>query len=237
MPWFWEGLKSGVRTLRPRAPRLPAGVTPGRPATTAVPAGASLDPELCPVGALAPQDGAIAVDFDHCIHCMRCRPPASPLQWQDDYRWALAAAPPLPPRFQRSIHVRILDAGDCGGCLSELRQLFGPVYSLHRYGIYVSPTPRDADVLLVVGPVTVGMRVALEETYAAMPDPKRVVAVGVCALNGGLFADSFAVVGGASRVVPVDVTVPGCPPPPLAILHALELVTGSSREAREVGDS
>ncbi len=237
MPWFWEGLKRDVHTLPPGVARLPSGVTPGRPTTTAVTAEDPFDADICPVGALARRDAGVAVDFDHCIHCMRCQPPKAPVQWQNDYRWAEAAAPPLPPRFQRSIHVRIVDAGDCGGCLSELRQLLGPVYSLHRYGIYVSPTPRDADVLLVVGPVTVGMRVALEETYAAMPDPKRVVAVGVCALNGGLFADSFAVSGGASRVVPVDVTVPGCPPPPLAILHALELVTGARRETREVAES
>ncbi len=237
MPWFWEGFKGGVRTLRPDAPRLPAGVTPGRPVAAEVTADTPFDPASCPVGALSRTDGAIAVDFDHCIHCMRCHSPSSPVPWQTDYRWAEASAPPLPRRFQRSVHVRIVDAGDCGACLNELRALLGPVYSLHRYGVYVSPTPRDADVLLVVGPVTVGMRVALEETYAAMPDPKRVVAVGVCAVNGGLFADSFPVIGGASRVVPVDVTVPGCPPPPLAILHALELVTGLGRETREVVDS
>lgn len=233
MPWFWKGLRSPVSTLSKGADKLPVGVTPGRPVATALPNGQSFQPEICPTAALDVADGMIRVDLDRCIHCLRCQGSEPPVDWTPDYQWAQAASPPLPRPFRSSLHVRVIDAGDCGACLNEVRQLTGPVYSLHRFGIYITPTPRDADVLLVVGPVTVGMAVALEESYNAMPEPKRVVAVGVCAINGGLFQDSFAVKGGAHQVIPVDVTVPGCPPPPLAILHALSLVTGQARMEME----
>ena len=226
MPWFWEGMKSPIRTLSRRRPDQPPGVTPGRPVATALPPGATWNPGICPVEALQEDSGAIAVEFDRCVHCMRCQQPEAGVAWAYDYQWARQHTPPLPRPFQHSIHVRIIDAGDCGACLSEVRQLTGPVYSLHRFGIYVTPTPREADVLLAVGPVTAGMKAALREAYQAMPTPKRVVAVGVCALNGGIFADGFAVEGGAARVVPVDVAVGGCPPPPLAILDALQRVIG-----------
>lgn len=226
MPWFWKGLRSPVPTLPPAADDLPKGITPGRPVSTAMSEDQQWMAEICPTNALQEAEGTIRVDFDRCIHCLRCQNSSPPMDWRQDYQWARSFSPSLPRPFRRSVHVRIIDAGDCGSCLNEVRQLTGPVYSLHRFGIYVTPTPRDADVLLVVGPVTVGMAVALEESYKAMPEPKRVVAVGVCAINGGLFAQSFAVKGGVHQVIPVDVTVPGCPPPPMAILYALELVTG-----------
>jgi Ni,Fe-hydrogenase III small subunit len=226
VPWFWQGLRATVRTLPVMdADGLPRGVTPGRPVTTPMPAG-EFDADPCPTGALTVEGDQIVVRLDACVYCQRCRLAAPAMGWRHDYDWARMRSAGLPAPFRRSIHVRIVDAGDCGACLNEIRQLASRVYSLHRFGVYVTPTPRDADVLLVVGPVTVGMKTALEESYAAMPEPKRVVAVGVCALNGGVFAGSFAALGGAAAVVPVDVTVPGCPPPPLAILQALRRVMG-----------
>ena len=118
------------------------------------------------------------------------------------------------------------DAGDCGACLNEVKQLNNPYYNMHRLGFFITPTPRHADVLLVVGPVTDHMRVALKKIYDAMPTPKRVVAVGACALSGGVFAESFVCGKGASTLLPVDVEVPGNPPPPLAILHGLLVAVG-----------
>jgi formate hydrogenlyase subunit 7 len=131
---------------------------------------------------------------------------------------------PLPNVFARSIHVRVLDAGCCGSCLNEIAHVNDPLYNMHRFGIFETPTPRAADVLLVVGPVTRQMSAELLATYEAMPEPKRVVAVGICAIDGGIFGPSAMCAGGAGDVVPVDVIVPGCPPPPRAIIEALLLV-------------
>ena len=118
------------------------------------------------------------------------------------------------------------DAGDCGACLNEVKQLTNPYYNMHRLGLFITPSPRHADVLLVVGPGTDQMRVALRKTYDAMPTPKRVVAVGACALSGGVFAGSFACAKGVAEIIPVDIEVPGNPPPPLAILHGLLVAVG-----------
>jgi Ni,Fe-hydrogenase III small subunit len=108
--------------------------------------------------------------------------------------------------------------------VSEARQLNNPYYNMHRLGFFMTPTPRNADILLVSGPVSDAMRYPLRKAYDTMPEPKRVVAIGACAIFGGVFGSSFAAAGGASEIVPVDVVVPGCPPPPLAILHGLLLV-------------
>jgi len=115
--------------------------------------------------------------------------------------------------------------------MGEVRLIDAPPYNLHRFGIFITPTPRDADVLLVAGPVTEAMREPLRKAYDAMPEPRRVVAMGACAIDGGIFGTSFASVGGATEVIPVDVLVPGCPPPPLAIIHALLRVAGRAEGA------
>ena len=123
--------------------------------------------------------------------------------------------------FGRSIAIREVDAGSCNGCELEINALNNPVYDVERFGIKFVASPRHADVLLVTGPVTRNMKVALERTYAATPSPKWVVAVGACARDGGVFAGSYAVTGGVSAVVPVDLYVPGCPPEPAELLHGL----------------
>lgn len=231
MPWFWRGLRVHVPALDvDGGAEPPPGSTPGRPVDSVRVAGLP-DPGICPTGALSDDGASVRVDLDRCVSCMRCRYHRPAMDWLGDSAWSAAPRRALPRGFARSIHVRIVDAGDCGGCLNELRQLHSPIYSLHRFGVFVTPTPRDADVLAVVGPVTEGMAAALAATYAAMPEPKRVIAIGVCALNGGVFAGSFAVRGGAAAVVPVDVRVPGCPPPPLAILAALRsLMAGAEAD-------
>ena len=124
-------------------------------------------------------------------------------------------------RLGRSLSIREVDAGSCNGCELEIHALGNAYYDLERFGLRFVASPRHADVLLVTGPVTQNMRMALERTYNATPNPKWVVTVGDCARDGGCFAGSYAVVGGVSAVVPVDLHVPGCPPPPLEILRAL----------------
>ena len=133
--------------------------------------------------------------------------------------------------FERSIHICVVDAGDCGACLNEVKQLNNPYYNMHRLGFFITPSPRHADVLLVVGPVTDHMKFALKKVYDAMPTPKRVVAVGACALSGGVFAESFVCAKGVADVLPVDVEVPGNPAPPLAILHGLLVAVGRKAPA------
>jgi Ni,Fe-hydrogenase III small subunit len=121
----------------------------------------------------------------------------------------------------RSLSIREVDAGSCNGCELEIYALNNAFYDLERFGLRFVASPRHADVLLVTGPVTKNMREALERTYNATPDPKWVVAVGDCALNGGIFAGSYAVVGGVDSVVPVDVHIRGCPPRPSDLLSGL----------------
>jgi len=124
-------------------------------------------------------------------------------------------------RLGRSLSIRAVDAGSCNGCELELHALNNAFYDLERFGIRFVASPRHADVLIVTGPVTKNMREALEFTYNATPDPKWVVAVGDCARDGGMFAASYAVVGGVGQVVPVDLHIPGCPPRPVEILQGL----------------
>ena len=124
-------------------------------------------------------------------------------------------------RLGRSLSIRQIDAGSCNGCELEIHALNNAFYDLERFGLRFVASPRHADVLLVTGPVTKNMREALERTYHATPDPKWVVAIGDCARDGGCFAGSYAVVGGVSEVVPVDLHIPGCPPTPTAMLKGL----------------
>jgi Ni,Fe-hydrogenase III small subunit len=130
----------------------------------------------------------------------------------------------------RSLAIREVDAGSCNGCELEIHALNNPVYDLERFGLKFVASPRHADVLLVTGPLTRNMRVALERTWRATPDPKWVVALGDCACTGGLFAESYACVGAVSEAVPVDLRIPGCPPRPIEILGGLvALMDAASR--------
>jgi Ni,Fe-hydrogenase III small subunit/Pyruvate/2-oxoacid:ferredoxin oxidoreductase delta subunit len=135
-------------------------------------------------------------------------------------------------RLGRSLHVRQVDAGSCNGCELEITATTNPVFDLERFGIHFVASPRHADLLLVTGPVTRNMELALRKTYEATPEPRVVVAVGACGCSGGIFGEgTYAAVGGVDRVVPVDVYIPGCPPRPQAILNGL-LVAMGVREAR-----
>ena len=125
--------------------------------------------------------------------------------------------------FGRSLHIREVDAGSCNGCEVEINGLNSPVYDIERFGIHFVASPRHADMLLVTGPVTRNMELALRKTYDATPDPRLVVAVGACGCSGGIFGQNYAICGGVDSVIPVDVYIPGCPPTPHALLHGILL--------------
>ncbi|HUV81888.1 MAG TPA: NADH-quinone oxidoreductase subunit B family protein [archaeon] len=123
--------------------------------------------------------------------------------------------------FGRSLHIREVDAGSCNGCEVEVSALSNPIYDIERFGVHIVASPRHADMLLVTGPVTRNMELALLKTYNATPSPKLVAAMGSCACNGGIFGDTYASGGGVDRVLPVDIYIPGCPPRPQAVIFAL----------------
>ena len=229
--WVIKGIRTGIKTTAyPHDEEGAAGVTPGLPGDgefDAASAAALVD--CCPTHVFRQTDGKVSADRRRCIHCYRCvRDVRTPAGWRQTYEWAAIRGVEceLGGPFQRSIHIIVVDAGDCGACLNEVKQLNNPYYNMHRLGFFITPSPRHADVLLVVGPVTDHMRDALRKIYDAMPTPKRVVAVGACAVSGGVFAESFVCAKGVSEVLPVDVEVPGNPPPPLAILHGLLVAVG-----------
>ncbi len=208
----------------------------------------------CPTSAIGEDGAVLSLDRGRCIGCGRCvasRPDVfrfSPeLEGAEVAREALVVATSEAPTtedvegamralhartraLRRSIHVRHVDAGSDGSEEWEIKALWNPVYDVQRLGIFLTASPRHADVLLVTGAGASGMAGPLRRTYEAMPEPKVVVAVGTEAISGGLVASSYATRGGVGSLVPVDVWVPGSPPSPFAILHgmirAVDLVVG-----------
>jgi formate hydrogenlyase subunit 7 len=197
---------------------------------------------VCPTKAItmrASSEGArLDIDYGRCIVCQLCTDVcptgavATSSDWafgvraRDDLVWKReATAAPAPGAdtraFRRSLHVRHVDAGSCNGCESELQALNNPFYNLHRLGIFFTASPRFADLLLVTGPVTQAMLGPLRATYEAMAEPRWVVAVGTCAVSGGIAEGGYACGHGLDGVLPVDVYLPGCPPNPAAIIQAL----------------
>lgn len=234
--WVAKGLRTGIRSsFYPDRAEVAAGVSPGMPIRTALESSGDAEAlaRVCPTQAISADGACVSVGAGRCVHCFRCRAPreASPIGWDPGFEWASltdngAAQQKLQAAFGRSLHIRFVDAGACGACMSEARQLNNPYYNMHRLGFFITPTPRNADVLLVAGPVSDAMRVPLRKVFAALPPPKRVVGIGACAISGGVFGPSYAASAGVQEVIPVDVVVPGCPPPPLAILHGLLVVVG-----------
>lgn len=129
-------------------------------------------------------------------------------------------------KIGRSLHVRHLDSGSCNGCDWELTALLNSIYDVQRLGIDFVASPRHADLLLVTGVMTRNLQESARLTYEAMPEPRLVVAVGACAVGGGVFAQTYAAAGSAEPVLPVDVFIPGCPPRPEAIIHGLLVAVG-----------
>jgi formate hydrogenlyase subunit 7 len=192
----------------------------------------------------------VHVDYGRCVVCQLCVEECptgafSPSEdWafgvrsREDLQWAEAAASSEAQRlsteirrvFGRSLHIRHVDAGSCNGCESELQALNNPFYNLHRLGIFFTPSPRFADLLLVTGSVTYAMRDPLNEAYLAMPEPRFVMAVGTCAVSGGTNGGGYSCLNGLEGVLPIDIYLPGCPPNPAAIIHALLMLLGRMRQ-------
>jgi formate hydrogenlyase subunit 7 len=181
----------------------------------------------------------LTVDYGRCVVCQLCVEACPAEAATASFDWAFGtreradlflngAAPQTGASraasragFRRSLHIRHVDAGSCNGCESELQALNNPFYNLHRFGIFFTPSPRFADLLLVTGPVTYAMRDPLRHAYEAMPEPRWVMACGTCAVSGGVAGGGYACGNGLEGVLPVDLYLPGCPPNPAAIIEAL----------------
>ncbi len=252
-PWVLRGLRNGVVTTHWPARPDPYASSYRGPATVLSLAAAGGPEELetlCPTGAISAEPGAaVRLDQGKCILCGRCvaeRP--------DMFGWSQGpgtaaltrdglVVPEIPETaenlatirnglrlrtaaLRRSVHLRHVNAGSDGAEEQEIQALLSPVYDVHRLGIFFTASPRHADVLLVTGAGARGMTAPLRRTLDGMPDPKLVIAVGADAVSGGLISPSYATAGGVGDVVRVDAWVPGSPPSPFSILHALLLVLG-----------
>jgi Ni,Fe-hydrogenase III small subunit/ferredoxin len=225
----------------PRAEaRLPQEYN-GRPRLDAsrCPEGCKVCAETCPTDAIRALP-VLELDLGRCVFCSDCVAacPEGAITHTNDFRMAGTARAGLiiqgdeAPRvealgaamkrlFGRSMRIRQVSAGDCGGCKDELNALSNVVFDLSRFGMAVVASPRHADCLVVTGPIPENMRVATEKAYLAMPAPKLVVAVGACAISGGPYAGSACCHDGIGTILPVDLFIPGCPPHPLTVLDGL----------------
>lgn len=243
--WIFRGLRDGVVTTRwPRrddayfdgwrgpATVLPEGPDPGEDVAA-----------LCPVSAIdRGPDGRIRIDQGRCVQCGRCVE-TEPEVFAWSYGSAVATFTRGPETAEnlaelraelrrrtralgRSVHIRHVDAGSDGAEEWEVLALQNPVYDVHRLGVFFTASPRHADILLVTGAGARGMAEPVRRTFEGMPDPKVVIAAGADAVAGGLVAPSYATLAGVGDLVPVDLWVPGSPPSPFALLHAILLATG-----------
>lgn len=205
--------------------------------------------QACPVHAMTVQGDTYSVDYKKCIFCGKCLEVAGnkayaaaqqdgaannasetadtlSLAHEDPMPYIIAAGQEVLPevfrrKLGRSLHIRHLDAGSCNACDFEMGAMSNPYYDLHRYGVAVAASPRHADLLMVTGVVTRNLEQALKMTYESMAEPRLVMACGACAAGGETYGDTYAIVGSADKVVPVDIYVPGCPPRPSAMIAGL----------------
>jgi len=259
MPWVFRGLRNGVLTTdypRRPDPYAASGVDSVVRPTASASWEDGLD-DLCPTRAISGDDHTLRVDQGRCIGCgacMRQRPdlfgwqagsnlgreareglvvPSTPETDEklEELRTRLAERTSA---LRRSVHIRHVDAGSDGADEWEVLALLNPVYDVHRLGIFFTASPRHADVLLVTGAGSHGMAAPLARTLQAMPRPTVVIAAGTDATSGGLLSPSYATAGGVGDLVPVDVWVPGSPPSPFALLHAILLAAGRLSPGRRL---
>jgi Ni,Fe-hydrogenase III small subunit/NAD-dependent dihydropyrimidine dehydrogenase PreA subunit len=241
-------LQQGHRTTRfpAQLPVLPDHFR-GRPLLDAAkcPNGCRRCVEVCPTDALTIDGEGLQLDIGRCLFCPDCQQacPAGALHFTPDYRLATrtrtalrlgqqelqladALDQELQRLFGRSLQLRQVSAGGCNACEADVNVLNTIVFDIGRFGIQFVASPRHADGLLITGPITANMQLALQKTYAAVPAPKIVIAVGACAISGGPYIDHPEVGSGADSVVPVDLYIPGCPPHPVTILDGLLRLLG-----------
>ncbi len=231
--------RQGYRTMaypNGPAPALPAHFR-GAPAIdpSKCPDGCRACAEACPTDAIIVENGDVRLDLGRCIFCPECQSacPEGAITFTDDYRLAARTRADLQSAerrladaldaklrrlFGRSLKLRVVSAGDCNACAADVNVLGTIGWDIGRFGIQYVASPRHADGMVVMGPVTENMRVAVKKTYDAIPEPKIVIAVGACAISGGIYAGHPEQHDGAESVVPVDLFIPGCPPHPLTIL-------------------
>jgi Ni,Fe-hydrogenase III small subunit/Pyruvate/2-oxoacid:ferredoxin oxidoreductase delta subunit len=244
---FVERIRQGYRTMSypDGEPVLPDRFR-GRPVVTdaACPPDCHACIAACPTGAIGGADQTLTLDMGRCLFCADCAAacPEKTLQFTREHRlaaWAredlilrdpqpapqAAADPARLALFRRSLKLRQVSAGGCNACEADVNVLSTIAFDLGRFGIQIVASPRHADGLLITGPVTENMKLALEKTYHALPPPRIVIAVGACAISGGPYIDHSEAHNGAAGIVPVDLFIPGCPPHPLTILDGLLRIT------------
>lgn len=242
--------RQGHRTMR-----YPAAAPPALPAhfrgapkidPTRCPDGCHVCADACPTEAITVAGDTVALDLGRCIFCPECETacPEGAITFTDDYRLATrtradlhllageerkladALDTKLRRLFGRSLKLRVVSAGDCNGCASDVNVLGTIGWDLGRFGIQYVASPRHADGLILMGPITENMWLAVRKTYDAIPDPKIVIAIGACAISGGIYAGHPEQHNGAESMLPVDLFIPGCPPHPLTILDGFLRLLG-----------
>ncbi len=242
--------RQGHRTMR-----YPAGEPPAMPAhfrgapridPTRCPDGCDACREACPTDAIRIAGSTVSLDLGRCIFCPECESacPEGFITFTDDHRLATrsradlhlpageerkladALDAKLGRLFGRSLKLRVVSAGDCNGCAADVNVLSTIGWDLGRFGIQYVASPRHADGIVVMGPVPENMRLAVRKTYDAIPDPKIVIAIGACAISGGIYAGHPEQHDGVEAILPVDLFIPGCPPHPLTILDGFLRLLG-----------
>ncbi len=252
-------LKQGHRTVAfpDQAPTLPDRFR-GHPAldSSHCPDGCRACVDACPTDAIRFDDRGLGLDLGRCLFCQDCIDacPEGAIRYTGEHRLAVRRREDLVVRdgdlvrraaaldramlrlFRRSLKLRQVSAGGCNGCEADVNVLGTVVFDLGRFGIQYVASPRHADGLLITGPVSENMKLALEKTYQAVPPPKIVIAVGSCAIAGGPYIGRHEVKDGADSVVPVDLYIPGCPPHPFTILDGLLSLLGRIGPERMAGE-